>query len=142
MDICLQFCIPGVPKPKLRPRFSKWGGHGRVYDPNKKVSKIISRQFIAQMKEPIIDKPIRVHMNFVMPIPKSTSKKKRELMLSGVIKYTKTPDIDNTCKEYMDCMNAIVYLDDKQIYKLSANQEYGEIPKTEITIWYDPAYPW
>ena len=69
-----------------------------------------------------------------MPIPKSASKRNKEKMLSGELKHVKKPDIDNTTKMCLDCMNGIVYLDDKQIYKVTAEKQYGEKSRTEIVV--------
>tara|TARA_R110002096_G_scaffold113208_1_gene246244 strand:+ start:1891 stop:2202 length:312 start_codon:yes stop_codon:yes gene_type:complete len=82
-----------------------------------------------------LEGPIAIDMKFYMSIPKSKSKKIKEKMRLGEIKHTIKPDCDNLVKKPTDCMNGIVYLDDKQIYKLTAEKLYGENPRTEITVW-------
>lgn len=81
---------------------------------------------------------IEIKMVFVMPIPKSTSKKKREKMVVGETKHTKKSDLDNLIKNLFDCMNGIVFVDDKQVFKLDAVKVYGEEPRTEITVRWNP----
>ena len=44
-------------------------------------------------------------------IPKSTSKRKKALMLEGVIRPSKKPDIDNVVKVIADSLNKIAYKD-------------------------------
>jgi Holliday junction resolvase RusA-like endonuclease len=78
--------------------------------------------------------PVHLEMTFVFPIPKSTSKIKAAQMINGSIVPMKRPDLDNCVKLVLDCMNKIVYLDDSQVTKFSAEKCYGLVPKTVITI--------
>ncbi len=55
-------------------------------------------------------------------------------MISNEIKHTLTPDADNLVKMCLDCMNGVVYVDDRQIYEIYAEKLYGEEPRTEIVI--------
>jgi Holliday junction resolvase RusA-like endonuclease len=131
----LVFTLPGAPITKLRPRFSRHKGKVRTYDSQSEEKNTIGWQLKARMKgRNPLQGPLRLDIKFYMPIPKSASKKKKEQMASGEIKHTKTPDCDNMVKAYLDCMNDIVYIDDKQIYKLNATKLYGEYPRTEIKI--------
>lgn len=72
-------------------------------------------------------------MNFVMPIPKSLSKRKRE-SLAGT-GHNKRPDLDNLVKAALDAANGVMIEDDSRIWKLIASKEYGECPSVQITIW-------
>jgi Holliday junction resolvase RusA-like endonuclease len=67
-----------------------------------------------------------------MPIPKSTSKKKRAQLIGNphVIK----PDIDNLAKFALDVLNGIVYTDDACVFDLKVVKEYAEKPHTSIII--------
>ena len=67
-------------------------------------------------------------------IPKSTSKKKRELMLAGKIRPTKKPDFDNIAKIICDSLNGIAYQDDKLIVDGMFRKFYSEQPRVEVKI--------
>jgi len=135
MNEPLAITIPGVPTPKRRPRFARCRGHVRTYDTQSDEKQTMQWQLKARMQKPPLHGSLYVEMKFYMPIPKSTSKKNKEQMLSGVIKHTKKPDCDNLIKMPLDCMNGIVFEDDRQIYELKAVKLYSENPRTEITIW-------
>ena len=60
-----------------------------------------------------------------MPIPKSVTKKNRELIMVNRIKYTKRPDTDNLCKAFTDAINGVAYADDCLITKLVIEKKYA-----------------
>lgn len=68
------------------------------------------------------------------PIPKSTSKKKRQLMLEGQIRPTKKPDFDNIGKIVCDALNTVAYHDDVQIVDAQVRKFYSEEPRVVVTI--------
>lgn len=68
------------------------------------------------------------------PIPKSTSKKNREMMIDGFLLPTKKPDLDNVAKVVCDALNGIAYHDDTQICRLALYKHYGETPRVEVEI--------
>lgn len=74
-------------------------------------------------------------MVFYCKIPASTSKKKR-LEMEGR-ECLKHKDLDNFIKIFSDCMNGVVFVDDCQVWKLSARKVWAKEPKTEITIFVD-----
>lgn len=135
MDSVLKFSIPGTPQTKLRPRFSRHKGKVHTYNSQRDEDQTMRWKFKARMNGSPLEGPIAIDMKFYMSIPKSKSKKIKEKMRLGEIKHTIKPDCDNLVKKPTDCMNGIVYLDDKQIYKLTAEKLYGENPRTEITVW-------
>lgn len=77
---------------------------------------------------------IRAEIKVFMPIPKSDSKKKRELKLSGKIRPTMKPDNDNIAKSVLDALNGVAYLDDKQIVELAVDKKYGEEPYVYVKL--------
>lgn len=82
-------------------------------------------------KEPITG-PIEVNVLFLMPIPKSWSKKKK---VEAIEQYhTKRPDTDNLIKGLFDSLNNIVWKDDNQVCKIFARKIYSENPGIEIEI--------
>ena len=121
--------IPGPPIPKARPRFSR----GRVYNVQKKQEEAFVWQVMKQWTQKPITWPLALVFEFVMPIPKSTSKKNRDLMLTGEMKHIKTADIDNLIKFSLDCLNGLLFEDDRQVYWIQAIKRYGDNPRTVIT---------
>ena len=132
----LKLSLDGVPVPQGRPRFARMGGFVKTYDPNKKIKDVFKAKFRDQFHGELIEGPIEMDITFFMPIPKSTSKKKRNLMLSNQIKHVKRPDSDNFLKLYQDVLNLIVYEDDSQIWHLNAKKLYSDNPRVEITLNY------
>ena len=46
----------------------------------------------------------------------------------------KKPDLDNIAKCFLDGMNDIVYLDDKQVVNLHVTKVYAETPAVEVMV--------
>ena len=115
--------FPFEPVPKGRPRFTR-AGHAytpkTTLDYEKKL-----REYYQSQTDDFYDGAIKVRLEFNMPIPKSTSKKNRELMMIGVIKHTKKPDSDNMTKAVTDSVNGIAYADDSQITQLHVIKKYA-----------------
>ena len=129
--------ITSPPQAQGRPRFSVRGGHAIVFDPHKDI-KAYTKLLISQQFDQVLECPLELVIKFFMKIPKSTSKKKHELMISDKIKHVKRPDIDNLLKLYLDCSNGVIYRDDSQVYKISASKEYSKNPRVEMIVrWND-----
>lgn len=80
------------------------------------------------------DEELRATIIAYYPIAKSTSKKKRQQMLAGLIRPTKKPDLDNVIKSILDALNKVAYHDDTQIVSLSMEKFYSDSPRVEVTI--------
>ena len=116
--------FPIEPKPKGRPKFTS---RGHAYTPKTTLeyeSKI--KNFYQEQTEDFYDSAIRVKLTFNMPIPKSTSNKKRNLMIAGIIKCTvHNGDVDNLAKAVLDALNGVAYEDDCLITKLTIIKKYS-----------------
>ena len=127
------FIIFGQPVAKGRPRVTKWG----TYTPEKTVNyeNLVKMSYIETHKDKkLLENDLEVIINFYFSIPKSTSKKKKELMLNGEIMHNKRPDIDNCIKSITDALNEIAYKDDNQIVKIQASKFYSDEPRTVVFI--------
>jgi len=124
------FFIPGKPIAKKRPRFM-W--KGTIY--NEQVTEETSwkLQAMQHINKPM-DGALLLDVLFVMPIPKSWSKTKREKAAHFTIWHIKKPDLDNLVKFVKDCLNGLAWHDDKQVAILNAFKRYGPVPGTRITI--------
>jgi Holliday junction resolvase RusA-like endonuclease len=131
----IELIIPGKPIAKKRPRFVRRGKFVGTYSDQETEE----GRFILEVKSQlngcdIIKGPVKLTVTCFMPIPKSTSKKKKAQMLRGEIKHTKKPDFDNLIKFICDCLNGIVWKDDSQVYMSSILKIYAEHPMTIISI--------
>ena len=126
------FVIPGKPIAKKRPRFARRGKFVTTYNDQETEEGRVLWEIKQQWKESPIEGPISISFGFFLPFPKSASKKNVEKMLSGFIRATKCPDLDNYEKFYMDCMNEVVYRDDSQVWRKKGSKVYAKEPCTEI----------
>jgi Holliday junction resolvase RusA-like endonuclease len=127
----MKLIIPGEPCAKQRPKF----GNGRTYTPEKTVNyETLVRQLYIQATKEYHDGALRLVVDAFFTIPKSTSKKKREKMLQGIIRPTKRPDWDNIGKIASDALNAIAYRDDSQIVDATVRKWYSDEPRVEVEI--------
>ncbi len=123
-----EFKIPGKVQAKQRPRMNLH--NGRVYTPQPTINyenfvKMCYADYANQNGWTPFENALRAEIEVFMPVPKSDSKKKRELKLSGKIRPTMKPDNDNIAKSVLDALNGLAYVDDKQIVELKANKYYG-----------------
>ncbi len=123
--------IEGDPVAKERPRFTK---RGFAYTPakTKSAEEMIAWAWKNQSKQYFDDTPIKVNIDFYKSPPKSTSKKRLELMENKEIRPTTRPDIDNYVKLVLDSLNGVAFKDDNQICELVSRKFYSINPRIEI----------
>lgn len=138
-----KFTVPGEPKGKGRPRFSmRKTKDGRqfttVRSPDETVvyENLIRLEYERQCPGVFFQKDVPVAMSIVAyyGIPKSVSKKKMAMMLSGELRPIKKCDADNLLKVVADSINRVAYHDDVQIVEASVSRFYGEVPRVEVSI--------
>lgn len=78
--------------------------------------------------------PLDVRITAYFGIPKSVSKRKRQLMLDHKIRPTKKPDTDNIVKCFLDAGNGVAYQDDIQVTDLTVRKFYSDQPCVVVTI--------
>lgn len=135
----IAFTVPGPPQGKARAR--------TVYNPRLKRSisytpdnTVLYENLIKTRYLEVTDKKyenkeaLHVSITAFYEPPKSTSKKRRELMLAGYEKPCKKPDIDNIAKVILDSLNDIAYHDDTQVVSLCMTKKYAETPRVEVEI--------
>lgn len=135
----VKFEVLGVPVGKGRPRFSTQGGFVRAITPEKTVNyeTLVRLSYQQQIGAFMFDKdiPLRAIIRAFFPIPKSTSKKKREQMRDLRILHTKRPDVDNVIKAVLDALNGVAYYDDSQVAEVVISKAYAEQPKVMIELY-------
>ena len=137
MTFMLMYTVYGEPVGKGRPRFVRRGNFTQTYTPAKTKSyedEIRMMAKAAMGSTELLEAPVTVAIYIRVGIPTSFSKQKRKDALAGIIRPTKKPDIDNIAKCFLDAMNEIVYLDDKQVVNLHITKVYAETPAVEVMV--------
>lgn len=131
----IELKIPGNPMGKQRPIVTRRG----AFTPEKTVNyeNLVKELYIIN-KYPKIEGYISMSVVAYYPIPKNTSKVKKEKMIKGVLLPDKKPDIDNVLKAICDALNKVAYDDDKQIVNMNIAKQYSENPCVVIRL--DKAY--
>ena len=102
----IKFTVPGEPRGKGRPRFSKFGhtytdSETRAYE-----TKIIAYYRKACGALRLLDTSfLSVDIVAYLPIPKSATKAQRAGMEAGTILPSRKPDVDNIEKAVLDALN-------------------------------------
>jgi Holliday junction resolvase RusA-like endonuclease len=129
----LAFVIPGPMRGKGRPRFVR--ATGRAYTPDTTMNaEAWVKHCASQAGATPIDGPVALHMDIMVGIPPSWTKKKRAAALSGEVRPTQKPDLDNVVKLVGDALNGIAWNDDKQIVEIKISRRYAEIERSLVTI--------
>jgi len=87
-----------------------------------------------QGKDAPLQEAILMAIEVRLPVPKSLSKKKKFMALSGSLKPIKRPDLDNYVKAALDALQGVVFRDDSQICEIRAKKTYSETPGMNIII--------
>lgn len=134
----VSFYIPGEPKGKGRPQFSKVGKFVKARTPDDTViyENLVKMEYQKQCGNAKFedDDMLEMRIYAYYSIPKSVSKKKREQMLSGAIRPTKKPDMDNVVKVIADSLNNLCYHDDTQIVDAFVRKYYSDRPRVSVVI--------
>ena len=73
-------------------------------------------------------------LTYYVPLPSSTTKTKRVLQLNNIMRpISRTGDLDNLDKFYLDTCHNILYDDDKRVIQIHAEKYYSETPRVEIS---------
>lgn len=125
--------VPGPPRGKARPRFTKTG---RAYTPakTKAYEQAIGWAARAVHKGEPIAGPVHVRVIANCPVPKSWPKAKRLDALLGNIPHLVKPDIDNVTKAVLDALNGIMWRDDSQVALDGAMKRYSAEPELVVII--------
>ena len=123
----VKFTVLGVPKGKGRPRFTRTG---RTYTPKDTIlyENLVATSYDGGKLEGDLSAKIVCYF----PIPASTTKKKRELMLTEEVYYNHKPDLDNLAKIILDSLNGIAFDDDRQVVRLEVSKFYSDRPRAEV----------
>ena len=137
----LSFTIKGEPHGKGRPRF--FGGHAVTPKDTRTYESLIryesSHAVDHMVEQPDFTAPCSVRIMAYYSIPDSYSKKKRSIISergSMGIRPGK-PDIDNIIKAVLDGMNGIVFRDDVQVVRITAEKLWcqgDDVPHVDVRV--------
>jgi Holliday junction resolvase RusA-like endonuclease len=133
----IAFFIPGNPVAKGRGRAAVVAGHAHVFTPAKTRSyETLVKQMAAATMDgaPPFELPVRVHIDVMLPIPASMSKKDRAHAVDGRLLPGKKPDLDNCVKAVTDGLQQIAFVDDKLICDLRATKRYSQRPGVHVMV--------
>ena len=131
----IQFKVPGLPRGKGRPRFSR-SGHPYTDEKTRDYETYIVHCYRAAhgaLRFPDTAF-LSVHTTAYFLIPKSASRAQRADMESGRILPARKPDVDNIEKVVLDALNGIAYKDDARVCQTGCGKYYGREPGLVITI--------
>ena len=137
MTFVVMYTVYGEPQGKGRPRFARRGAFTHAYTPEKTKTYEDEIRYMARAAmgaSPPLETPVTVAIYIRVEIPKSFSKQKRKDALEGITRPMKTPDLDNCAKCFLDSMNQVVYLDDKQVVNLHITKVWSEIGAVEVMV--------
>lgn len=136
----LKFTVLGKVQAKQSARFRNAGKFIQSYQPSKVINYAnwVKQCFIQKFPDhnPMIfaGKMLAIKTVAFFEIPKSKSKKFKELASMGKIRPTKKPDTDNIAKNIKDALNGIAYPDDSQFVTEIIEKWYSDTPRVEIFI--------
>lgn len=136
----IHFTVPGPPVGKARPKVVRAkNGRSMTYTPDKTVAyeELVRLRFQESLQgrafQPL-EGALRIKIFAGYPIPKSTSKKQRALMLENKVLPTKKPDWDNIGKIICDALNGVAYKDDAQVTESQMRKQYIDGPGV-VEVW-------
>ena len=134
----VSFTILGEPQGKGRPRFTKVGSYVKTYTPDKTAAyeNLVKLEYQSQCRGLRFGDDERLDMRIFAyyGIPQSTSKKRKAMMLDGIIRPSKKPDMDNVVKVIADSLNNVAYKDDTQIVDAMVRKFYSDTPRVKVVI--------
>jgi len=136
MDIVFE--VPGRPRGKGRPRFTK---AGHAFTP--KTTKDYEESIRSAFKESemghiaILDKPAQVFVSAWFKPPTRLRKADRQRAIDFSTPHTRKPDGDNILKAVCDALNGLAWDDDSQVYFANVAKYHSEREYLLVKIAYD-----
>ena len=144
MENEVRFVVKGEPQGKGRPRITatynvnEKKAHGWARTPEKTViyENLVKMEYGRQCNDvrfpdgAMLD--LRIFAYYT--IPKSKSKKIKQMMREKVLRPIKKPDMDNVVKVIADSLNNVAYRDDTQIVDQMCRKFYSDEPRVEVII--------
>ena len=135
--------ILGKPIAKKRHRFFKRGKFTGTYNSQRTEEGRFLWEVTSQLPEgfEIFSGPLVINIFAEFARPKShfgSGKNAKKLKDSSPQHHTQTPDTDNIAKFVLDCLNGIIFEDDKQVVSLFISKGWGHMGSTVIIVDFRP----
>ncbi len=127
------FLIEGEPTGKGRHRTTKTG-HNHTPVRTAIYENWVKSIYINRVGDKLLNGPIKATIEAYYGIPKSKSRKAKELMMLQVTRPIKKPDVDNIAKVILDSLNGVAYRDDAQVVELQVKKYYAELGFVKVTL--------
>ena len=131
----IQFFVPGPPVPQPRHRAKVVNGRPLLYCPSnhpvqayKQAIVLMARQALQDAPGWPISAPMELTITFWMKPAKA------RLGDKPAVPHTKRPDADNLAKSCLDALSGILYVDDKQVWRLDVRKVMKGSCGTTITV--------
>ena len=138
MNSDLHIIIPFIPVATARPRFYIRKGHIHSYDKQSSKKKAFASMLNLVMKKQLVyfDGPVELELIFNIPRARSHfgTGKNRSKGKPSAPGYPTKSDIDNYCKFVMDGFSGIIWKDDRQVMKLTAEKRFADNGSIEVTV--------
>ncbi len=128
----LQFTVPGEPRGKGRPRFTR-RGFAYTDTATRDYETLIACRAAEAMPCAPVETPVSVRVDIYKGVPKSWSMAKRRRALDGQ-EIPGKPDLDNVAKGVLDALNGVAYADDTQVVRLLVQKQYSLEPRLVIAV--------
>jgi len=130
----IKFTILGKPQALKRARHVFKNGKSYCYDSQKEQKRADRVQISSQMSDQGVIRKLDGHLNVKLIFHMGGAGNVKTEHLNG-LPFDRTPiDIDNMIKFYLDTMNDLVYIDDRQVTNIEAEKIYSDDKRVEIFI--------
>ena len=119
----IDFIVPGKAEPQGSKTKTRWGvreDNPRTMPWRGRISLAAHDYMVAKMLHLLVDVPVTVTLEFVMPRPTTAPK-------SYTKPAIKKPDIDKLCRAILDGITHVVIATDSQVTRLVADKRIAEI---------------
>lgn len=137
--MAIRFTVPGEPKGKARPRIFNQDGktHATNTQGTLNYENLVKWVLTNTQEFNQLTGPIEAYITAYFKMPKSMSKRDRQLVEEDKLFPTKKPDGDNIAKIILDACNSIAYYDDAYVtdtYVFKRYAKSGEEPRVEVVL--------
>ena len=122
------------PVAKQRPRFNTYSKATYTPAKTKNAEKEIAIAYINKFGKTMLKGPLEMKVICEYQVPKSYTKKKKNLAKEGLLPKLTSPDVDNLSKTVLDALNKIAYEDDKQVISLLSTKRYAVDDRPRVLI--------
>jgi len=115
-------------------------GHAYTPKETKAYETLVQSLFISTHGKPILEGEIHATIKAYYGLVKADYVKNGNFSkqgyrkLTGAVRPTKSPDVDNLAKAILDSLNKIAYNDDAQVVYLEVSKHYAVEPRVDIAL--------